>query len=281
MSVVVLDGAIGTELLRRGFVAEGEAWTARAAVTDRALLESVHAAYAESGATLHTANTFRAQPRLFPDDCERLVRESVRAVRVAVRSSDRVVGSLAPIVDCYRPDLAPPEEISAPLHARMARALADSAVDAILCEGFANPDELRVASACAAATGLPVWAAMTAGPEGSLLTPRALASGLRGSLDHGVERVFVHCIDVATIDDWVTAVAALGVPFGVYANAGDPAGHGGWGRETEEAVGAYGNAARRFRDAGATVIGGCCGTSSRHIAAVVGALNTESVAWNS
>ena len=67
MAVEILDGPIGTELILRGLTLEGLDWSARAVNEAPTLLAEVHADYARAGAMLHTANTFRTQPRVLGD----------------------------------------------------------------------------------------------------------------------------------------------------------------------------------------------------------------------
>jgi hypothetical protein len=69
---------------------------------------------------------------------------------------------------------------------------------------------------------------------------------------------------------WMMTVIwrALGVPFGVYANAGREDEGLGWGATGPRAAQAYADIAERWRDAGASVIGGCCGIGPLHIQAL-------------
>ena len=60
---LLLDGATGTELERRGSDAALPLWSARALVTDPDLVGRIHAEYVAAGAELLTANTFRTQQR--------------------------------------------------------------------------------------------------------------------------------------------------------------------------------------------------------------------------
>jgi S-methylmethionine-dependent homocysteine/selenocysteine methylase len=60
----------------------------------------------------------------------------------------------------------------------------------------------------------------------------------------------------------------VGVPFGAYANAGDRREAVGWDAEAHEAARRYAALARTWRDAGATLVGGCCGTRPEHVAAL-------------
>jgi S-methylmethionine-dependent homocysteine/selenocysteine methylase len=138
----------------------------------------------------------------------------------------------------------------------------------LLCETFANGQEAIVAAEEALATGLPVWLSLTAGPFGDLLSPTELARIGTDAASIGVERLLVNCIAATQIGRYVDALGALGVPFGVYANAGRKDEGLGWGATSPRAAAAYADLAERWRDAGASVIGGCCGTGPLHIQAL-------------
>jgi S-methylmethionine-dependent homocysteine/selenocysteine methylase len=167
-----------------------------------------------------------------------------------------VAASVAPLRDCYRPDRSPPSPRDE--HREIARALAATGADLLLCETFPHVGEAWVAVEEAVATGLPVWVSFTAGPRADLLSPDAVEVGARGAVERGASAVLVNCIPSARIADWVDAVAGCGVPFGAYANAGDGA--------TAEDPLRYAAHAATWVAAGATLIGGCCGAGPAHVA---------------
>lgn len=272
--MIVLDGPVGTELSARGVATPAPAWSSAAlgdAASER-VLAAIHADYAAAGAVVHTACTFRAQPRVWPEGWRERLGRAVAIARAAVPTGHRVAGSLAPIEDCWRPDLSPPERVARPLHREVARALADAGVDLVLCEAFASPAELVIAVEEARAAGLTAWAALTAGPEGDLMTPAALAAGARAAIAAGAEAALVHCVDIARIDPYVAALAEVAPVFGVYANAGPEGGGLGWGATGDEGPRAFADAARRHRALGASIVGACCGAGPAHVAAISRAL---------
>src|SRR6185436_12595780 len=108
-------------------------------------------------------------------------RRAVAIARAAVPAGHRVAGSLAPLEDCYRPDLSPADP--RPEHRELARALADAGVDLLLCETFPHAGEALVACEEAVATGLETWVSFTAGPDGSLLSPAEVEAAAREAAD--------------------------------------------------------------------------------------------------
>src|SRR5688500_17354583 len=122
--MILLDGPLGTELDRRGVPTPLPRWSAGAVDAAPDVLRAIHADYARAGATVHTANTFRTKRRTLGDDWERLARRAIAIARESVPAGHRVAGSIAPLEDCYRPDLSPVDP--APEHRELARVLADA-----------------------------------------------------------------------------------------------------------------------------------------------------------
>lgn len=264
MRFTLLDGPLGTELLARGAPTPTPLWSAAALVGAPQVVSAIHRDYAAAGATVHTANTFRTRRRTTPD-WQRLTDLAVRLAREAVPAGQRVAGSLAPLEDCYRPDLSPVAPRAE--HREMAQALAAAGCDLILCETFPHVGEALVAVEEAVATGRPTWVSFTAGPDVDLLSPAQVAVGAQEAIARGAAAVLINCVPASRTLSFVRALAQvagpLGVPFGAYANAGSPDEGMGWRNPIEQpdAAAAYARHAETWLRAGATLVGGCCGTS--------------------
>jgi S-methylmethionine-dependent homocysteine/selenocysteine methylase len=166
--------------------------------------------------------------------------------------------------DCYRPDLSPPDP--RPEHRELARCLADAGVDLLLCETFPHIGEGLIAVEEAVETGLPTWASFTAGPNGDLLTPDELTHAARGAVQRGATAVLVNCVPASSTLRWLEPLAALGVPFGAYANAGHQDEQLGWHADPKDSAQRYADLAQEWVALGATLIGSCCGTNAAHTA---------------
>lgn len=269
----LLDGPIGTQLNARGIETPLPFWSAGVIRTHPDVLAAIHRDYADAGATIHTANTFRTRNRTVGPQWRQLTDRAVAIARQAVPKSHRIAGSLAPLEDCYRPDLSPvltaPERCRAE-HQEMADQLADAGCDIILCETFPHPKEALVAVRCAVSTGIPTWLSLTAGPQGDLLSPDVVARTAREAVQLGVQAVLVNCTPAKQLSHWIDALsqADLGVPFGGYANAGALDEGLGWDTQDAASANRYLSCARQWLASGATLIGGCCGTGPAHIAAL-------------
>lgn len=262
--ITLLDGPLGTVLGQRGVPLPAPLWSAWALIHQPDAVAVVHADYAAAGAQVHTTNTFRTRRRTLPQDWAQRTREAVALARGAAGPGQRVAGSIAPLEDCYRPDLSPGEP--RPEHRELALCLAGAGVDLMLCETFAHAGEGWVAVEEAIATGVETWASFTAGPDGDLLSPQELAAAAAGAVTRGATAVLVNCVPASRTLDWLRPLAELGVPFGAYANAGHQDEQLGWHTDPADSAERYADLAATWIDAGATLIGSCCGTGPAHIA---------------
>ncbi len=264
-AVRVLDGPMGTELARRGVPTPLPGWSASAVETSPEIVAAIHREYAASGASVHTASTFRTRRRSAGDRWRELMLSAVQIARASVPTGHRIAGSIGPLEDCYRPDLSPGPESRAE-HVEMARALASAGVDLLLCETFPHAGEALVAVESAAATGVETWVALTPGPDGALMTPGEMHAAARACVDVGARAVIVNCLAARRTLVYVRALAGLGVAFGAYANAGGLDEGIGWrASDDPSAAQAYASLASSWVESGATLVGGCCGTGPSHI----------------
>jgi S-methylmethionine-dependent homocysteine/selenocysteine methylase len=258
-AITVLDGPLGTELVRRGVALPAPGWSAHALDVAPDVVAAIHRDYVAAGATVHTTNTFRTKRRSVGDRWEELLQRAARIARETVGDL-RVAGSIAPLEDCYRPDLSP-GPASREEHREVAQALARAGVDLLLCETFPNEVEAVVAAEEAVRTGVETWVSLLP------MTPDfPLRETARRCVDVGARAVLVNCLPAKDVLERLEQLADLGVPFGAYANAGDERDGYGWGADPELAARRYEELARRWIEAGATIVGGCCGTGPAHIA---------------
>jgi S-methylmethionine-dependent homocysteine/selenocysteine methylase len=275
--LLVLDGATGTELERRGAACELPLWSARALLDAPELVVAVHRDYVAAGADLLTANTFRTQRRTLEragigERAAALTETAVALARRAARAgvADRrvfVLGSAPPLEDCFRPDLAPDDSALAREHAEHAENLAAAGVDGILVETMNNSREAVAALRAARATGLPVLASFVCWQGARLLSGEPLASALELAEASAPDALLVNCLPASNVAPCLAVLRESTRPFGVYANLGAPTDVGGHSEALEPA--ALAEQVASWRDAGASVLGGCCGTTPAHTLAMV------------
>ncbi len=289
---VLLDGALGSELVRRGV-----RWRWHGLRTDADAVEALHGEYIEAGADVIRTNTFQLNRRLYlnvfrsaehmahigaPGLDTRARELTLQAVDLAQRARHAagrdvaVAGVMAPLEHCFRPDLAPGGSEARPEHWEISSWLKEGGVDLILLESMNTIEEARAAAEAALSTALPVWASFVVGPEGQVLGGDSLGDAARAMEALGVEVVLVNC---APPEDLGAALGKLSgateLATGAYAHIGkfDPPSwkfefHPQFTQTETWPPDRYATVAGRWREAGAQVIGGCCGTSPAHIAAL-------------
>ena len=271
--MIVLDGATGTELGRRGVDTRTPLFSAAALLDARGMetLRGVHLDYARAGAQVVTANTFRTNPRKAGARFEEMTRAAVRAARA---SGALVAGSMAPVADCYLPELRPLPDVALREHRQLAEALAAAGCDLLLVETVAAADEGLAAVQAACATGLPVWVSAMAMPDGRMRSGDDLGAFFRAAAEAGARAALINCVPCDGVDLGLDAAAASGLPFGGYAHMGEVDAAAGWPKTPVLTPAEYARRAARWLERGALILGGCCGTTPEHVAALA-ALTAE------
>lgn len=285
-SIVILDGATGTELEKRGATMSGETWCAEVNATHIHLIEDVHRSYISAGSDVITANTFATSPLSFnaygrDDDVLRLDAAAVAAAkRAGAGANVAVAGSIStmrPVVkgsDRTDKSVEWPEAEARRLFRRKAKNLADNGVDLIVMEMMRDRDYSLLASEAALETGLPVWIGISIErqKDGRL-------TGF-GREDEDAKPVFAAlaalkpeaiCIMHTSVNDIPAALPLLREvwqgPVGIYPESGYfkmPS----WQFENIIAPAALVEEAKGWVKSGVTILGGCCGLGPEHVAAL-------------
>jgi S-methylmethionine-dependent homocysteine/selenocysteine methylase len=292
---VVLDGGIGSEIVRRGV-----RWRQHGLRSDADKVEEIHRDYIRAGADVITTDTFQLTGRTYLNlfhnfehmkrigapglqtQAETLTKKAVSLAQLArgKESSGRAVaiaGSVSPINHCFRPDLVPSREEAFQLHSETVRALSEAGVDLILLETMNTIAEAEVALEAAKQTGLPVWVSFVLMPGGKkILSGESIADAVKILEPNGCDALLVNCApppDITSGLEELLRVCAL--PVGAYAHIGryDPPSwkfdfHPQFVDTEVCSPQAYAAFAARWKAMGAKILGGCCGTTPDHIQAV-------------
>ena len=275
------DGAMGTMLYDRGVFLN--ACYDELAVRQPELVRGIHREYVEAGAELIETNTFGANPfRLagygLADATERINAAAARLAREAAGDRALVLGAVGPLGLRVEPFGETGVEEARAAFRRQVAGLLEGGVDGILLETFADVNE--VAAALRAArdlTDLPVIAQMTVG-EGGVTAYGTAPAGFGPELEAlGADAIGVNCsVGPQGVLEAIEALAAVvRVPLTAMPNAGLPRDVGG--RKMYLASPEYfASYARRIVEAGARIVGGCCGTTPAHIRATAGFVQSVS-----
>jgi homocysteine S-methyltransferase len=275
---ILLDGATGTELNIRGVPTRLPLWSAWALLESPETLEAIHLDYLQAGAEVLTANTFRTHRRnLEAAGMGARARELTGlAVEIARRAIERhrlvggghawVAGSLAPLEDCYSPDLVPPQAQVEAEHSEMATNLASAGADLILIETMNTIREAKAAARSARATGLPFVVSFVLRTDGNLFSGEPLEQAVEAVSPHAPDLMGINCTPSTMITEALLKLQGLtAIPVSGYGNIGHVEDIVGWETTEDVSPAGYGALAARWAKMGIRMIGGCCGTGPEHI----------------
>lgn len=281
---LLLDGAMGTELDRRGVPVPAPLWSALALIERPDVVRAIHLDYARAGADILTTNTFRTTRRTLagagrdPDEAGLLTGRAVALAREARAGAGRpeilIAGSIAPLEDCYSPELSPPFETALREHRLQAASLAAAGVDLLLIETMPRVAEAEAAVRAARETGLPAAVSFVVGADGRLLSGEPLSAAVVRVKPHNPSAILINCAAPGVVGAALDELARLtDRPRGGYANVCMPDAVGGWVTDPAISGAAYAAAVASWLAQGALIVGGCCGSEPRHIAALRGLLD--------
>ncbi len=272
--LVILDGGTGTELASRGMPSgvSPEVWV----LENPDILRAMQADYRSAGSEIVYTCTFGANRRKLAefgkeDEVETINTDLARLSREAVGADALVFGDLAPTGAFVEPfgDLAFDEAVA--IYREQAAALVRGGVDGFVIETMMDIQEARAALLAVreAAPELPVIVSMTYGADGRTLTGTDPTAALITLQALGADAVGCNCsTGPGDMLPFVQAMKPLAtVPLFAKPNAGMPVLRDGATHfdMTPEAFAAH---AGDFVRCGANLLGGCCGTTPAHIAAL-------------
>ncbi len=269
--IMISDGAWGTSLQSEGLEPGtcAEEWNR----LHPDIVRSVAKSYIDAGSDMIETNTFGGnRHNLKRYGLERETRElnkkGAELSREAAGDDHYVLGSAGPSGVVLMMGEVSEETLYEDFREQM-RGLADGGVDAICIETFSALDEAALAIRAAKSTGLPVACTFTFENGFTMMgvTPEQYAEKMR---ELGVDIIGTNCGNgFSGMTGIVSAIreTAPGLPLLVHANAGLPEIRGGKTvfPETPEKMAGF---AQDIINAGATIIGGCCGTTPEHIRAI-------------
>lgn len=277
--LLITDGAWGTELQARGLPSGTKPDTWNLTYPDR--VESVARAYAEAGSQVILTNTFRANAVAMHSTSESDLDAINRAgVAISRKAAGRalVFASIGPTGKILLSGDVTSEQVSAAFAAQAA-SLAAAGADALLIETMSDIEEARLAVAAAKRTRLPIIAsfAFDSGKQKDRTmmgaTPEAVAAAM---VEAGASAVGANC--GAGVEQAVPICqrlrASCDLPIWIKPNAGLPTIEGTAIRYNTSAE-FFASHYAALRNAGASFLGGCCGSNPDFIRALVRAQNTN------
>lgn len=282
----ILDGGFGRELARRGAPFRQPEWSALALTEAPEIVKEVHLDFIRAGAEVITTNNYAVVPfhigqERFDAEVKDLVNIAVMQAKTAVEESRKkvlIAGCLPPLFGSYRADLFQENEAE-----KLAKPIIETLaphVDFWLAETQSCLKEVETVHALLPKDQRDFWVSFTLQDEVQLEQPQ-LRSGesIQQAADTitrlGAKAVLFNCCQPEVILQAIVAIKPLlpnGVEIGAYANAFPPQNSEATANDGLDEVRAdlnpalYLKFAQEWQEAGATLLGGCCGIGPEHIA---------------
>ncbi len=285
MSVTLLDGGMGQELLARTGAEPTGLWSTQVMIDEPDAVRAIHTDYFAAGATIATTNTYaihrdRLENTAYAAHFEALHRQ---ALELAVEARDAhgsglVAGALGPLGWSYKADLAPPSRQAAGLYAEIVE-VHDPLVDLYILETMSGVDQARGGLMGTKDTEKPVWLALSVDDDdGTRLRSGEPLSDIAPLLsEYDVAAVLLNCSRPEAIGQGLPVLAEFGPPYGAYANGfssiAEGFRHAGAtvrSLETRVDLGPmeYADFVDEWLALGATIVGGCCEVGPAHISEI-------------
>jgi len=278
-SYKILDGAMGSELIKNGLCLPNHIWSADANIHHPKLVQKIHREYVDAGANYIITNTFRTSPRAYQKTgingtkaCQMAETSLMRAVehaKSAATADTKILGSIAPLEDCYKPKHFPGRDVALSEFAQLGQWMMETEVDILILETMNSIEETEAGICALKNINLPLWVSFVLKDEKHLLSGDRLADALNMLNNFQIEMVLLNC---SPLDRTVRAVDAVvdnwSDNWGIYPNLGqgEPSPDG---CITEyESMEKYLLVIKHALNRGASVVGGCCGSSYEHIAEI-------------
>ncbi|MYD98982.1 MAG: homocysteine S-methyltransferase family protein [Gammaproteobacteria bacterium] len=291
--VMLLDGGTGREIQERRPHAAHGLWSASVLLDEPELVVEIHCEYIDAGAEVITTNNYSTIPSYLgkadmEDQYRELTKLAATLARRAVRESGKdaaVAGSLPPLEESYRADLVPSPEVARPIYQGVVEALRDD-VDLYICETMSSAVEAHTAAGVALAhgQGKPVYVAWTLDeiPGRGLRSGESVKQAVHALSGLDVDGYLFNCTHPEAIEVALKELKKLTTkPLGCYPNRLNKV-PDGWTLDNEITTGLRGDLPEelyvasilRSIEAGATIVGGCCGIGPSDIRALARRLAT-------
>ena len=269
-NLVLFDGAMGTELYTKGIFIN--TCYDELNLSRPKLISEIHTSYIEAGADVIETNTFGAnrlklRKHNLEDKVYSINLEGAKIAREAAGDEIYVAGSIGPLTERLEPWGPLSEKEACEIFVEQAQGLFDGGIDMFILETFTDLHLIQQAiTAIREKFKLPLIAQMTIGNEGNSLfgtPPEIFASKME---EWGADVVGINCSvgPKPMLDALEKMSGVVSVPISIMPNAGIPVNVEG--RNIYLATAEYfGEYSRRFIQAGAGIIGGCCGTNPSFI----------------
>ena len=288
--ITLLDGAMGTQIRARGYDVpshHSSIWSAQALMDNPDIIKEIHKDYISAGAEIVTTNNYAVTHNLLEREnighrLEELTSLSIDIAKEAKKESGKnikIAASLPPLDTSYRPDLVGDSESIKKKYKEIVD-IVKHRVDLIIIETMSSSSEAFGALEACDDVDIEVWLGYTLQGirANTLPSGENLMDAINKVKHFDIGAYIVNCGSANITTEAIKLISKeIDKPYGGYANSvnvnlitdGDEEVDNAENLQVEnqQLINAidYSNAAKDWIDNGATIVGGCCGTSPEHI----------------
>ena len=270
---LIMDGAMGTELMRRGIELPLPLWSSMSNIDQFDQVMNIHKDYIEAGSDILTANTFRTTPRTFIKAgysqneseiiSEQCCNMAIEAAKHAVKKENTLIaGSVAPLEDCYEPLHFPGKEIAKKEFQLIIDRIIRKGVDILLFETMGNYEEIESVLQVSNHVDIQRWLSIVLKNKNSILDGTELQKVVELANKNKIDMVLINCTPVNIILEALDIFLGYRKgKWGVYPNAGEnmPTKEGEFVSKLDDE--SFCKAIQDYITLGASVVGSCCGST--------------------
>lgn len=287
---MILDGGMGRELERIGAPFQQPEWSAQALIESPHLVKQVHQSFIYAGAEVITTNTYALVPfhigeKRFNEEGATLVEQAAllakEAVSIKTDSKALVAGCIPPVLGSYRPDLFSLAQAKPLLEVLVTNQ--QDHVDIWIAETISSIAEAEMIKQRTQQTTQDTWMAFTINDDidaiPTLRSGELVYDAVKKIAGQNITAILFNCSRIEVMESaLLVAKKALveqglenEIQFGIYANNFPPIGDLHAANDQVNSIrediqpAQYKAFAASWLNAGASIIGGCCGISPEHI----------------
>ena len=281
--IELIDGAMGSEFIRTGITLPNHVWSANVNIEAEEIVYQIHRKYVKAGSQYLTTNTFRSTKRSYMktglniEDATLLAKNSLKnAVDIANRASDncKVLGSIAPLEDCYKPEDFPGKDIAFKEFSEIGKWFSETKIDIFLVETMNSIIETQTCLSAIEKYNIPIWVSFILKDDKNILSGESLTDAIKMLNKHNIKCMLINCTPLHTTMGALDSISDnWNKRWGIYPNLGigEPSPSGDI--KTIHSNDNFIKLIYKSIEKGATVIGGCCGSTPEHISFLRGKMN--------
>jgi S-methylmethionine-dependent homocysteine/selenocysteine methylase len=296
--ITLIDGAMGTQIRARGYEVpshHSSIWSAQALMDNPHIVKEIHKDYISAGAEIITTNNYAVTQNLLEREnlghrLEELTSLSIDIAREAKKESGKnikIAASLPPLDTSYRPDLVGDITSIEKKYMEIVDIVKDR-VDLIIIETMSSSMEASGALSACAKADIEVWLGYTLQGIRKNILPSGenLIDAINKVKHFNISAYVINCSSANITTEAIKLLSnEIDKPFGGYANSvnvsqiinseNEVDNAENMQVENQQLINAldYSVIVKNWIDDGATIVGGCCGTSPEHIKKISDLIN--------